>query len=384
LAHIFGFGHTQSDDVQVKKAAPAFIKNVIALFKDHDIVIADKLVYMLHLENMPDELPFCRNNHLRQHRQALREATARFSPPVRLLALNWSLDQPLSTIHRICGDRVLHRGENHQSLRADTKAKAHEDVIWQFITGTEELAESEVDASIEMELEEPLDKALQRAVEGCVKVLGLPMPSEEKVKEALDVANGYVPKVKKTGDTRKKDVTARYFGLLPEIDLDEVLGKRLLLGNDVSKESKDFWTHLKTKSRVPARPHVTIVHKNSLPAEVHLWDRCLDLHKMQVPPLFKFRLGNVVWNDRVMAATVDELELDSDEDSGGKGHEFVSTLPHDVRERLHITVGTRDTSVPAVEAKGLVEKWRAGDLTGNVQSIKLEGVAVKGRIKGMF
>jgi tRNA ligase len=44
LAHIFGFGHTQSDDVKQKKAAPVFIKNVTQLLKAHKIVIADKYV----------------------------------------------------------------------------------------------------------------------------------------------------------------------------------------------------------------------------------------------------------------------------------------------------------------------------------------------------
>jgi len=42
LAHIFGFGHTQSDDVHVKKAAPIFVKNVMSLLQTHDVIIADK------------------------------------------------------------------------------------------------------------------------------------------------------------------------------------------------------------------------------------------------------------------------------------------------------------------------------------------------------
>ena len=42
LAHIFGFGHTQSDDVHVKKSAPVFIRNVVDLLQKHDVVIADK------------------------------------------------------------------------------------------------------------------------------------------------------------------------------------------------------------------------------------------------------------------------------------------------------------------------------------------------------
>ncbi|KAF8802612.1 hypothetical protein BYT27DRAFT_7260914 [Phlegmacium glaucopus] len=38
------------------------------------------------------------NNKLKEHRQSLRDATSKFSHPVRLLALNWSLDQPRVTI----------------------------------------------------------------------------------------------------------------------------------------------------------------------------------------------------------------------------------------------------------------------------------------------
>lgn len=43
LSHLFGFGHTQSDDIKAKKAAPVFIQNVTNLLRKHDVVIADKL-----------------------------------------------------------------------------------------------------------------------------------------------------------------------------------------------------------------------------------------------------------------------------------------------------------------------------------------------------
>jgi tRNA ligase len=39
---MFGFGHTQSDNVKAKKAAPVFIKNVTTLLGKKDVVIADK------------------------------------------------------------------------------------------------------------------------------------------------------------------------------------------------------------------------------------------------------------------------------------------------------------------------------------------------------
>ena len=44
LSHLFGFGHTQSDDIQTKKPAPVFINKVTNLLKKHDVVIADKWV----------------------------------------------------------------------------------------------------------------------------------------------------------------------------------------------------------------------------------------------------------------------------------------------------------------------------------------------------
>lgn len=44
LKHLFGFGHTQSDDIRAKKAAPVFVQNVVNSLKKYDVVIADKWV----------------------------------------------------------------------------------------------------------------------------------------------------------------------------------------------------------------------------------------------------------------------------------------------------------------------------------------------------
>ena len=42
LTRLFGFGHVQSDDIQAKKPAPIFLRNVAEELRTHDIVIADK------------------------------------------------------------------------------------------------------------------------------------------------------------------------------------------------------------------------------------------------------------------------------------------------------------------------------------------------------
>jgi tRNA ligase len=127
------------------------------------------------------------------HRRELRDAVKRTHPPVRLLALNWSLDQPHAEIHRICADRIMGRGTDHQTLRADEQGKAHEGVLWQFLRTTEPLVDGEADAVIEMDVREDLEHALSRAVDAVVRVLGLPRPDAERVGAALATARGYRP-----------------------------------------------------------------------------------------------------------------------------------------------------------------------------------------------
>jgi hypothetical protein len=92
------------------------------------------IIFSLHSQFLLN-YSYDRNNHLRSHRSipdlAVHTGSGQLSMPVHLLALNWSLDQPKATIHRICGDRVQQHGDNYQTLRAD--CKSHEEVIWMFI-----------------------------------------------------------------------------------------------------------------------------------------------------------------------------------------------------------------------------------------------------------
>ncbi|KAJ7036756.1 RNA ligase-domain-containing protein [Mycena alexandri] len=383
LSHIFGFGHTQSDDVRARKAAPVFIQNVVELLKKHDVVIADK------------------NNHLKQHREELRAATASSSPPVRLLALNWAVDtMPPALVHRICADRVQQRGTNHQTLLApaDDVAKKHEDVLWMFLKSAQPLASSEVDEVVEMEVEEDMEAAIRRAVTACVRVLGVAEPEEKRMQEAIDKVRGYKAEPApgagaKKGKDKNKDAGPRYFALLPEISLEPLLAPVLAK----TTPQNPLWKTLQEKKRVNVRPHVTLNHMSELKAPdgavnksaQELWGRCQALHSsLGRPPQFRFRLGHIVWNERVMAVTVEDVELAEEGSEGQVGVEFISQLPEEVRRRLHITVGTRDGQVPPVEAMAMVEGWRAAGeaagKSGGVQSVKLEGVVAMGRVKGLM
>ena len=299
--------------------------------------------------------------------------------------MNWSLDQPPATIHRICGDRVQQRGDNHQTLRADPSSKSHEEIIWMFINSTQELTPSEVDNVVEMELGESLEDSVKRAVKGCVAVMGLEMPSNEKIQEGLDIVKGYAPKVKKPDDSKNlKKPNVRYYGLLPEVDLEDLVDHALA---NEDESNKAFWTQLRTDNRVTKRPHITFVHKGIMDTERDLWNRCAALHETSAatPPLFKGTLSNLLWDGRVMAITVEDFDVEAEGSSGNnEGRGFVSNLLDETRSRLHITVGTKSGDIKPVEARTMVEKWRRGEEVDKIKCFKLVDLVVYGRVKGLM
>lgn len=315
------------------------------------------------------------------HRQGIKDTTSKINIPdggsVRLVALYWPLrNLPLTTIHRICGDRVLARGENHQSLRAD-EAKNHEDIIWNFIKDAEELREDEVDDVVEMDVEEGLEASVLRAAQELARILDLEYPNAEQIAEACNAARGYKPALRKEMVVEKKK-DARYFGFLVEIDLEDVVDRAM---QDGPEEGKAIWEKLKEDKRVIKRPHITIVHSKSLPDEQELWDRCLALNNLRTPPLFKFELGSVVFNDRVISLSVDSFAVDTESDTLGEGARFLKDLPSGLEKQLHITVGTARVDVPPFEGGILVREWRDGQT--NAGAVRLKGVTAAGRVKGL-
>ncbi|KAF9056971.1 RNA ligase-domain-containing protein [Panaeolus papilionaceus] len=373
LTHLFGWGHTQSDDVSAKKSAPVFLKNVLKLLGEHKVVVADK------------------NNHLIQHRTQLREATRHLYPPVRLVALNWSLSHlPRTTTHRICSDRILNRGSNHQTLTADTSMKkSHEEVLWMFLNKGEDLSESEVDRVVEMEVEESLEESVNRAVEGLKKVMKLSdeeVPGDEEIKRACEEKDKGKVKVKDKGG-----VGPRYFALMPELDVRKVLDERLNR-TDVDEGVRLAYLKMKGDKRIADVPHITLVHSKSRNAgvdEERMWTLAkgvcgLDGVKER-PPMLYGRVGRVVWDGRVMALVVDEVGVKKEgvrverresavegTEEGGEeeaaeyvevptthGKEFVDGMPESIKRRLHVTVGTKDGSINPFEAKAVVEELRA-------------------------
>jgi len=253
-----------------------------------------------------------------------------------------------------------------------------------FIEKTEPISENEVDDVIDMDIEEGIEENLARAVEGIVRVLGIERPSEEKVKEALTTARTYAytpaEKEREKGKKTKKEPKPRYFGLLPEIDLEAVVGSKVA-ELEATHPARIFWQELVKNGRVASRPHITLVHSKSLPAEQPLWDRSMSLHCSTSPPTFNFQLSHLLCNDRVMAIAIADLEAVVEEDADDtSGVDFVGKMGDDVKQRLHITVGTAGRDVNPFEARGMVAEWRNGKET---TAVPLGGRS-QGRVKGLM
>ncbi|KAF5322963.1 hypothetical protein D9611_009320 [Ephemerocybe angulata] len=513
LAHLFGWGHTQSDNVQgKKKSAVTFLKNVEKELETHDVVIADK------------------NNHLKQHRAQLRDTilASPYDPVPRLIALDWSASissQPPAKVHRIASERIWARGGGHQTLRPDTAVEdsavadggaakgkvagkrgrsGHEEVVWMFLNTMEELGSSEVDGTVDMDIVEDeilegasgeelelkgVRRQLEKAIDGLAPILHLYTPSEAKILEALQYARKYEEDLaaknaaapagtsqkegkgskakmeEGSGGTlskkarRKADEGAvRYFGILPEVDLPTVIEGAIgdLVDGDVKGRLEAFWQYLrKDDAKVTKRPHITLVHRNEVRGAVHdtdadgsvpadtegestnlkdLWEKCAEVHEMEGAPLFEVALRAIVWDGRVLAIVVDDIgllgsaseqEASKDEDdlvqplnnlaisehtgpskaALRSAQALLGVLGNKRKQRLHVTVGTRDGTVKPIEAGWLVEAWRAagcpegewakestggdvgeGEKGGVAWAVKLDGEKkerVKGVVKGL-
>ncbi|KAH7105959.1 RNA ligase-domain-containing protein [Auriculariales sp. MPI-PUGE-AT-0066] len=372
LSHLFGFGHTQSDDVKAKKPAPVFLSNVVKAFNHYDVVFADK------------------NNHLLQHRGGLKSALANIHPPVKLLGLNWAVaNLPFSAVVRICSDRITARGENHQSLVPAAEVRHHEDILMRFIKDAEPLGEDEVDTIIEMDFEEGLEESLARAIDGVCEVMALERPSQEKIGEALGLARSYQAKTRASPSkavyelTSKKDKNAkkspRYYAFLPEVDF-AALTEQAVLKPDAPELFKDVWEHARKAADqlITDRPHVTIVHEKGLGnvEEQGVWDVCKDLPSGAT---FRLTFERLVFNDRIIAAVETGLQAEDEDATAGT---LIAAIPERISRRFHVTVARRDRNVSPVEAKALVEKWRADP--SSVQTVVFDDlVECKARMKGL-
>lgn len=336
---------------------------------------------------------------------------------VRRIALVWDIDShPYNKALRITSERILARGENHQSLRPDPADQMrHEAVIRMFMSDFVPPEGGLFDDTIKLGLENSLEQNLRIAADGlCAIMPQLHRPTDADIIKALEDAKFYKPSVKKELQG-KETPPPRYYGLSIELDLkqyvEDALASHSSASSDIKRDAEQFLGHLVANGRIVARPHVTIVHEKTVQEENsgedvespsigpvrRLWTTCEALRKMPSPALFEFDLTALLFNDRVMTLVVDHVrphrsaspaaKLSEPQEQGTgaveKQHllDVEKALCKDLKEVLHVTVGTREEGIQPYEARGLVEAWRRGE--EGVKRVDLQGLGGIGRVMGM-
>lgn len=377
-------------------------------------------------------------------------------PRVKIVALSWSLDLlALNTLHRLMADRIVKRGSNHQSLVADTKSAAgsrsHETILWRFLESLETLGHAEgkgegdrgrgdaaidrvlrlnVEVSQEEQLRVVCDEVIFQETKDIATVHNVPEPSAAQRNAALDAAREYKVKFSQTVEQQNQNVNKgegrhsrepRYFGLAVELDLG-ILIPALLSGprdhgsdQEVAGAATMFET-LRQRDRVITRPHITLVHSSNLKAKDgaaetkelkatrRRWEFYKDLVSQGRPVDFDIELGNLVYDDRVMAFSIksvypsDNKVLDADEFwkiQGGRGDSTGNAAVDSATWHPHITVGTMDESIRPFEANRVMreaeahqrQKEQAGD-DGSGGGVHLVGtpttIKINARLAGLF
>nr|ODN93894.1 hypothetical protein L203_00062 [Cryptococcus depauperatus CBS 7841] len=427
LNSLYGFAHTQSDDILAKKTAPTFLKNIKELLEQHDVVYADRCN---HLVKHYDEIANISND------KKLNKYDVRF------IAITWDLDSlPYYQTLRILSDRVVARGDNHQTLRPDTSVDAeHEAVIGRFLREYVPPDPLLFDTIIKTAILDSHQNSLNKVVAGLVQPLHLSLPSLEELNKAIETAKNYRTATP-FHSAQKTARSIRYFAVAPEIDLTQLTLDvlKLIQGTDQTTTAWAFLQGLIKRGRVTAQPHVTLCHEKTVNAEKELrgrlgpqvkngckqdmdeeekqanedaqvqpagpqeilWETCKEIATYKYPPLFTYSLTHLVWDDRVMAFCLSELHPKTTNILDGNAPSALNVnniLPEETKRLLHITVGTRDPEVPAFESRELIRQVRVclgqgkeeGQMDeivqggGKLRWIKVENMQGEGRIRGMW
>ncbi|KAK1246066.1 hypothetical protein MKX07_005135 [Trichoderma sp. CBMAI-0711] len=386
LTHLFGWGHIQNDNISGKGRPPRFVKAIMDQLKDRPVVFAD------------------RNNAQRHERKQLIGDVKTQNPEARIVCLNFRHDEEsIDEIRRVTQERVIERGDNHQTIHAATDQYKFLEVMEGFIKRFEECNPNSVpDAGFDLFIDLDPTAGSRVNLETVVKELHLSlpnvvkeMPSPEKLDEAIEFALSYVPNFKHTipDRTGKKDhakqgqqqqqkaqpkkKTLEYMAINTATDpIDKVLDKAF---KGVGPEISRFFFQLKNTRRVQRKFHVTLMHKATAPMHPELWKQYTELHEAAGGDDAKLGecelvLERVVFDDRIMAIVVRIVDEENKWEC--------------VNRVAHITVGTRDNSVKPKESNDLLARWLeegAGGEGNTIQEVVFaEKPVVKGFVQGVL
>ncbi|KAL4905813.1 hypothetical protein BDW74DRAFT_177513 [Aspergillus multicolor] len=409
LTKLFGWGQVQNDNIpQVKNKPKKFAAEILNQLMDKPVVIADK------------------NNNMKRERTTLMDDVAAGMPNVRFVALQYvhePKDMMLPLIREVTRKRVLERGDNHQTIRAGTKAKEEVISIMEGFLKRFEAIDVEhepdqnfdevIDLDVVASSRENLEKVVN-ALHSAYPQLVTQVPSAQELDDAINYAtseyavevdhSASYSKSKSSKQNNKNDnndtstsnsainIEAKvrkieYFGIsLPTSSVTDLLHS--LFANPAATPEKSRLYHQLVKSRrVQPAFHVTLIHKASKTANPEVWESLVNRYVDQMnknppkdhrltPPLgsARVRLERLIWDDRIMTFVARIMPGES-ENNGDNGEEqpdwiCVNPLPH-------VTVGTVSADVKPKESNDLLKRWlQEGTQGTGIWEMEIPGVKV--------
>ena len=372
LVKLFGWGHIQNDNITAKKGKPQRLANSACLeLAEHPVVIAD------------------RNNHQKRERQQIFDDMAHVVPDAKFVALHYvhdPKDRMLPGIRRVTRNRVLERGDNHQTIHAGTKSqKEIIEIMEGFLERFQPISvyeepDSQFDEVIDLDVTEDSRYNLGVVVVALHKFFPeiIPtLPSDEDLDKAIQAAlEDYSPVIKHDINSKSKNATKKSnprhsnepgTGALPsrqkkiEYFCLRLPTQQLLTTLDNTFKALDaatarFYRQLQTTRRVQAAFHVTLMHRTAMTRDAIHWQELTDryeaakVEQLVSDPVFgkcRVQLERVVWDSRVMAVVVRLV------DEGWSS----------ANDTVHITVGTSSPAVKPKESNDLLAKWKVEGCT---------------------
>jgi tRNA ligase len=282
LSHLFGWGHVQNDNISGKGRPPRFTKMVLDELKDHPAVIAD------------------RNNAQRHERKQIITDVKLQHTTAKLVCLNFKHDEEaIDEIRRVTQQRIIERGDNHQTIHAASDKEKFIGVMEGFINRFEACnphgrPDDGFDAFIDLDPTAGSRQNLEVVVTQLHKIfpnLVKEVPSSEAFDAAIDFALGYKPEFrhdipdrgKKNNQQQKQQPKAQkprkleYMSVsVPAREVNNALEQAF---KSTPKETSRLHTQLKQTRRVQPKFHVTLLHKAVSSAHPELWEKYTALHK---------------------------------------------------------------------------------------------------------
>ncbi|KAI9829142.1 MAG: hypothetical protein M1832_000165 [Thelocarpon impressellum] len=381
LQKLFGWGHVQNDNVQGKVRRPQrFVGEICAAMAAYPVVFAD------------------RNNHQRREREQIIEDIHRFVPNARLVALHYvhgrhgaRKQHDLEQIRRVTRERVIARGDNHQTIQAGSKSPEEilgimEGFLQRFEPldphnrpddGFDEVVDLDVTASSRENVE-----TIVSYLHDVYPSLFQEMPTSDDLDEAIEeTLRDYHPDIKhdlsfskdktkgkarpgqaqQNGPSPKEAKEAKVDFFCIRLPAQQVTNALESLFATQPAEVASFYRQLQHQRRVQDGFHVTMIHRANAVSHAAVWQRLLRLYTAAVaasasrnpndvpsadPSLGECRvqLERVVWDQRVMCVVA---RLPDSHDNGF----------HTTNEVAHVTVGTASADIKPKESNDLLARW---------------------------